>query len=40
LIKVLAIVDYDFDNGMSKDDLARHVLGDAGFEQNKKRFSQ
>jgi hypothetical protein len=40
LIQILAIVDYDFDNGMDKDDLARHVLGEEGFEANKKRFSQ
>ncbi|MBF0571744.1 MAG: hypothetical protein HQL12_07700 [Candidatus Omnitrophica bacterium] len=40
LLQILAIVDYDFDNGMNKDDLARKVLGEAGFEQNKKRFGQ
>jgi hypothetical protein len=40
LLQVLAIVDYDFDNGIDKDQLARHVLGDAGFEENKKRFTQ
>ena len=26
----MAIMDYDFDNGMNKDDLARKVLGEAG----------
>lgn len=40
LLQIAAIVDYDFDNGMNKDDLARKVLGEAGFEENKKRFSQ
>jgi hypothetical protein len=40
LVQIVAIVDYDFDNGMNKDDLARKVLGEAGFEANKKRFSQ
>lgn len=40
LLKILAIVDYDFDNGMDKDALARKVLGEAGFEENKKRFTQ
>ncbi len=40
LLQILAIVDYDFDNGMDKDLLARKVLGDAGFEANKKRFTQ
>ena len=40
LLQISAIVDYDFDNGMNKDDLARKVLGEAGFEANKKRFSK
>jgi hypothetical protein len=40
LLKIMAIIDYDFDNGLNKDDLARKVLGDAGFEVNKKRFTQ
>lgn len=40
LIQILAIIDYDFDNGISKDVLARKILGEAGFEANKKRFSQ
>jgi len=40
LIQIAAIVDYDFDNGMNKDDLARKVLGEEGFEMNKKRFTQ
>jgi hypothetical protein len=33
-------VDYDFDNGMDKDKLAKEVLGEAGYAANKKRFSQ
>jgi hypothetical protein len=40
LLQVLAIVDYDFDNGMDKDVLAKKVLGEDGFEKNKRRFSQ
>ncbi len=40
LLKILAIIDYDFDNGMDKDELARKVLGDAAYEQNKQRFQQ
>lgn len=40
LVQIVAIVGYDFDNGMNKDDLARQVLGEAGFEANKQRFSQ
>jgi len=40
LLQIMAIVNYDFDNGMNKDDLARKVLGEEGFEANKKRFTQ
>ena len=40
LLQMLAIVDYDFDNGMDKDALAKAVLGEAAFEANKKRFTQ
>jgi hypothetical protein len=40
LIQILAIIDYDFDNGMDKDALVRKVLGEAGYEANKKRFTQ
>ena len=40
LLQMLAIIDYDFDNGMDKDELARKVLGEAGYEANKKRISQ
>lgn len=40
LLQILAIVDYDFDNGMDKDVLARKILGDAGYEANRKRFTQ
>ncbi|MDE2028915.1 MAG: hypothetical protein KGJ11_10295, partial [Candidatus Omnitrophica bacterium] len=40
LIQILAIMDYDFDNGMDKDALAKAVLGPQGYEQNKKRFAQ
>ena len=40
LLQIVAIIDYDFDNGMDKDALARKVLGDAGFEVNKRRFTQ
>jgi len=38
LIQILAIMNYDFDNGMDKDELARKLLGEEGYEQNKKRF--
>lgn len=40
LLQVLAIIDYDFDNGMDKDALAKQILGEAGYEANKKRFVQ
>lgn len=40
LLQILAIIDYDFDNGMDRDILARKVLGPAGYEANKQRFSQ
>ena len=40
LLQLLAIIDYDFDNGMDKDSLAKQVLGEAGYEDNKKRISQ
>jgi hypothetical protein len=40
LLQMAAIMEYDFDNGMDKDLLAKHILGQAGFESNKKRLSQ
>ena len=40
LLQILAIVDYDFDNGMDKDRLAKQVLGEVGYDENKKRFDQ
>ena len=40
LLQILAIIDYDFDNGMDKDSLAKQVLGEAGYQENKKRISQ
>ena len=40
LLQVMAIVEYDFDNGMDKDALAKQVLGDEGYESNKKRIAQ
>ena len=40
LLQILAIIDYDFDNGMDKESLARQVLGEVGYAENKKRISQ
>ena len=37
MIKILAIMEYDFDNGTDKDALARQVLGAEQFESNRKR---
>lgn len=39
LLRVLAIMDYDFDNGQDKDKLALDVLGPKLFEANKSRLA-
>jgi hypothetical protein len=39
-LQILAITEYDFDNGMDKDALAKQVLGEAGYEENKKRITE
>ncbi|NLE64538.1 MAG: hypothetical protein GX606_01325 [Elusimicrobia bacterium] len=33
-----AVMEYDFDNGQNKDELARQMLGEANFEANKRRI--
>lgn len=38
ILQIVAIIEYDFDNGQDKDALARKVLGDEGFLKNKKRL--
>jgi hypothetical protein len=38
VVQVFAVIEYDFDNGQDKDLMARHVLGDKGFENNKRRL--
>jgi len=38
LIKILAVMEYDFYNGQDKDELARQILGDRLYESNKKRL--
>jgi hypothetical protein len=38
VLSYAAIVEYDFDNGVSKDELARQVLGPEQFEVNRKRI--
>ena len=37
LIRVLAVMEYDFYNGQNKDELAKKLLGEKGFEENKTR---
>ncbi len=39
VLQVLAIIEYDFDNGQDKDELAYKVLGSEGFKSNKQRFN-
>jgi hypothetical protein len=38
VLSYAAIVDYDFDNGTDKDELARQLLGPGQFESNRKRI--
>lgn len=38
IVQVLAIIEYDFDNGQDKDAMARKVLGEQGYLTNKKRL--
>jgi hypothetical protein len=37
MIKILAIMEYDFYNGEKKDDLALKTLGQKGFDENRAR---
>lgn len=39
ILMFVAVMEYDFDNGMDKDQLARKVLGPQLYEFNRKRFS-
>ena len=38
VLSYAAIVEYDFDNGKNKDELARQVLGEDAFRANKQRI--
>jgi len=40
VLRVLAIMEYDFDNGMNKDQMALKVLGKELYEQNRKRLGR
>lgn len=38
LLKLVAIIEYDFDNGQDRDRLAKQVLGDKLHQENRKRL--
>ena len=38
ILRVVAILEYDYDNGENKDGLARSILDGAGFSENKRRL--
>jgi hypothetical protein len=38
IIQVVAIIEYDFDNGQDKDAMAKGILGEEGFLRNKARL--
>jgi hypothetical protein len=40
VLSIVAILEYDFDNGRDKDQLAREVLGADGYERNKERLGR
>lgn len=40
VLKIAAIVEYDFNNGLDKDQMALKILGQQGFEANKKRLGR
>ncbi len=40
VLKRVAIIEYDFDNGRDKDLMAREILGEEMFQRNKKRFNR
>jgi len=37
ILEIVAVMDYDFDNGQDKDVMAKKLLGDKGYEKNRKR---
>jgi len=37
MLRILAVMEYDFYNGENKDALAKKVLGDQGYTENQKR---
>ncbi len=40
VLQMVAIVEYDFNNGMNPDELARRVLGEQAYQQNKQRLGR
>ena len=38
VLKFVAIMEYDFDNGKNKDMMARHLLGEKVYQENKRRL--
>ncbi len=40
ILQILAIMEYDFDNGMDKDNMVRRLLGEAAYQSNKKRLGK
>lgn len=38
VLETVAIIEYDFDNGVNKDEMAKKILGEQGFINNKKRL--
>ncbi len=40
VLQVLAVMEYDFDNGVDRDLVARKILGSQGYEANKKRLGK
>jgi hypothetical protein len=40
ILKIVAIIEYDFDNGMNKDMMVQKVLGEQGYQENKQRLGR
>ncbi|HTY45421.1 MAG TPA: hypothetical protein VMD52_05485 [Patescibacteria group bacterium] len=38
VLQIVAILEYDFDNGQDKDAMARKILGEEEYQKNKKRL--
>ncbi len=38
VLQIVAILEYDFDNGQDKDAMARRILGEEEYQKNKKRL--